>query len=79
MSEPPPQPTPDAGGSPKAPPEAAQQAADGTAGPELARAVLDAALAKRRDAQRAPRRRTGGEEGSVKLVDIAKGLAQARG
>jgi predicted nucleic acid-binding Zn ribbon protein len=30
------------------------------AGPELARAVLDAALAKRREAARQPRRRTGG-------------------
>jgi predicted nucleic acid-binding Zn ribbon protein len=35
--------------------------ADGTAGPELARAVLDAALAKRRAAARTPRRRTGGD------------------
>nr|WP_184999333.1 DciA family protein [Actinoplanes digitatis] len=33
-------------------------------GPELARAVLDAALAKRRAAQQAPRRRTGAGEGS---------------
>ena len=35
--------------------------ADGTAGPELARAVLDAALAKRRAAARTPRRRAGGD------------------
>ena len=37
----------------------------GVAGPELARAVLDAALAKRKTAARAPRRRTGegGDEG----------------
>ncbi len=38
-------------------------AAEGAAGPELARAVLDAALAKRRAAARAPRRRTGEGEG----------------
>jgi predicted nucleic acid-binding Zn ribbon protein len=43
-------------------PAAAQEAADGTPGPELARAVLDAALAKRRAAQRAPRR-SGGQDG----------------
>jgi predicted nucleic acid-binding Zn ribbon protein len=36
----------------------------GTPGPELARAVLDAALAKRRAAQQAPRRRTGSGEGT---------------
>jgi predicted nucleic acid-binding Zn ribbon protein len=37
-----------------------QEAAEGASGPELARAVLDAALAKRRDAaSRAPRRRSG--------------------
>ncbi len=34
------------------------------AGPELARAVLDAALARRRDAARAPRRKTGSGQGS---------------
>jgi len=39
-------------------------AADATpAGPELARAVLDAALAKRKAAARAPRRRSGGDAG----------------
>ena len=38
------------------------------AGPELARAVLDAALAKRRAAQRAPRRRDGGSEGDGKRL-----------
>ena len=38
--------------------------AGGTVGPELARAVLDAALAKRRSAQHAPRRRTGNDEGT---------------
>jgi predicted nucleic acid-binding Zn ribbon protein len=37
--------------------------AQGVAGPELARAVLDAALAKRRAAPRNPRRRTG-EDGN---------------
>ena len=37
----------------------------GTAvGPELARAVLDAALARRRATQQAPRRRTGSDEGT---------------
>ncbi|WP_412743996.1 DUF721 domain-containing protein [Krasilnikovia sp. MM14-A1004] len=36
---------------------------DGAAGPELARAVLDAALAKRRAAPRAPRRSGGGGDG----------------
>ena len=35
-----------------------------TVGPELARAVLDAALAKRRALQQAPRRRTGNDEGT---------------
>ncbi|GIE92213.1 DUF721 domain-containing protein [Actinoplanes regularis] len=39
----------------------------GKAGPELARAVLDAALAKRRDAARQPRRRTGGGSGEKRL------------
>ncbi|WP_030440873.1 DUF721 domain-containing protein [Actinoplanes subtropicus] len=39
-------------------------AADAAAGPELARAVLDAALARRRAAQANPRRR-GGEGGST--------------
>ena len=45
---------------------AAEPAADaGTAvGPELARAVLDAALAKRRASRQAPRRRTEGGESS---------------
>ncbi|WP_153040043.1 DciA family protein [Actinoplanes sp. TFC3] len=38
------------------------------AGPELARAVLDAALAKRRAAQQQPRRRTGSAEGSEKRL-----------
>jgi len=43
--------------------EAAESpSAAGTAGPELARAVLDAALAKRRAAQQSPRRRTGSGE-----------------
>ncbi|BCJ53234.1 UPF0232 protein [Actinoplanes sp. NBRC 14428] len=37
--------------------------AEGQSGPQLARAVLDAALAKRRAAQRAPRHRTGNPEG----------------
>ena len=41
-------------------------AADGgtAVGPELARAVLDAALARRRATQQAPRRRTGNDEGT---------------
>ena len=38
------------------------------AGPELARAVLDAALAKRRDAARSPRRRAGGADGAGKRL-----------
>ena len=38
------------------------------AGPELARAVLDAALAKRRAAPRTPRRRTGESEGEGKRL-----------
>ncbi|MBB4747912.1 DciA family protein [Actinoplanes lobatus] len=37
---------------------------DGLAGPELARAVLDAALARRREAARTPRKRTGTGQGS---------------
>ncbi len=42
----------------------AQEGAEGVSGPDLARAVLDAALAKRRDAAaRNPRRRTGSGEG----------------
>ncbi|AGL13515.1 DciA family protein [Actinoplanes sp. N902-109] len=38
------------------------------AGPELARAVLDAALAKRRTAQQQPRRRTEGGDGSARRL-----------
>jgi predicted nucleic acid-binding Zn ribbon protein len=48
-------------------PPAAPSAGSGdqpAAGPELARAVLDAALAKRRVAHQQPRRRTGNAEGS---------------
>ncbi|MBL7260816.1 DciA family protein [Paractinoplanes lichenicola] len=42
-----------------------QGGAEGGSGPQLARAVLDAALAKRREAARNPRRRSGGSgEGS---------------
>nr|WP_204296575.1 DciA family protein [Actinoplanes capillaceus] len=37
---------------------------DGLAGPELARAVLDAALARRRESARTPRKRTGTGQGS---------------
>ena len=44
-------------------PEPPEKPADDPAGPELARAVLDAALAKRRAAPRTPRRRTGEAEG----------------
>ena len=47
---------------------AALQAADAPAGPELARAVLDAALAKRRAVQRAPRPRGTGEAGGGKRL-----------
>ncbi|BCJ43629.1 UPF0232 protein [Actinoplanes ianthinogenes] len=39
----------------------------GKAGPELARAVLDAALARRREAARQPRKRTGGGGGERRL------------
>ncbi|MFI7375627.1 DUF721 domain-containing protein [Actinoplanes sp. NPDC049668] len=53
---------------PSTPPEVAATAettaAAAAGGPELARAVLDAALAKRRAAQQAPRRRTGAGEGT---------------
>ncbi|MDY7087531.1 MAG: DciA family protein [Actinomycetota bacterium] len=38
---------------------AAQEGVEGASGPQLARAVLDAALAKRREAARNPRRRSG--------------------
>jgi predicted nucleic acid-binding Zn ribbon protein len=48
---------------PETPPASPQDVPDGGAGPELARAVLDAALAKRRAAPRVPRRRTGDEGG----------------
>ncbi|GAA2844445.1 Protein of unknown function (DUF721) [Actinoplanes cyaneus] len=50
-------------------PDAADAAAGeaGKAGPELARAVLDAALAKRRSAAQQPRRRTGGKGGEKRL------------
>ncbi|GID97618.1 DUF721 domain-containing protein [Amorphoplanes digitatis] len=55
-------------GLPSPPPAVAATAettdAAASGGPELARAVLDAALAKRRAAQQAPRRRTGAGEGS---------------
>ena len=44
-------------------PDGASGGADGTAGPELARAVLDAALAKRRAAPPRPRRGAGAGEG----------------
>jgi predicted nucleic acid-binding Zn ribbon protein len=47
--------------------EAAEGAAEGPAGPELARAVLDAALAKRKAAAAAPRRR-GGDQGTGKRL-----------
>jgi predicted nucleic acid-binding Zn ribbon protein len=53
---------------PEKPSAAAREGAtgqgDGPAGPELARAVLDAALAKRRAAQQTPRRRTPDGAGS---------------
>ena len=45
---------------------AAQGAAEAVSGPELARAVIDAALTKRREAARNPRRRTG--EGTGKRL-----------
>jgi predicted nucleic acid-binding Zn ribbon protein len=54
---------------PELPAEGADAAPDeplGAAGPELARAVLDAALAKRRAAARTPRRRAR-EEGGARL------------
>ncbi len=46
----------------------AQGDADGPAGPELARAVLDAALAKRRTAAQTPRRRGVSGEGTNKRL-----------
>jgi predicted nucleic acid-binding Zn ribbon protein len=46
----------------------AQEGADGPAGPELARAVLDAALAKRRAAASVPRRRGASGEGTNKRL-----------
>jgi len=52
---------------PKTPAEAPSTPAEPTAGPELARAVLDAALAKRRTAQRAPRPRGTGAESGKRL------------
>lgn len=52
-----------AGGAPASGGAPAADAA-GAAGPELARAVLDAALSKRRAAQQAPRRRTDSGEGT---------------
>jgi predicted nucleic acid-binding Zn ribbon protein len=62
-------PSPGSGGSGA---QADAQAASGTgdsdlAGPELARAVLDAALARRRDAARAPRRSRAGDESNRRL------------
>jgi len=53
--------------TPPQPERPAQEAADGAAGPELARAVLDAALARRRAAQRAPRPRGGTAESGKRL------------
>ncbi len=56
--------------SPEKPPAAdtAGAAPDAPAGPQLARAVLDAALAKRRAAQQQPRRRTSAGEGEGKRL-----------
>ncbi|GAA2651385.1 hypothetical protein Adu01nite_66640 [Paractinoplanes durhamensis] len=51
---------PEAGSSPKEAGSGPQEAAEGASGPDLARAVLDAALAKRRAAAAAPRRRGAG-------------------
>ena len=52
-------PAPDLGAGPGEGVSGAQGTAEGASGPELARAVLDAALAKRRAAAANPRRRTG--------------------
>jgi len=62
QGDPPPEPQP--------PAEAASQGEGGAApaGPELARAVLDAALAKRRAAAANPRRRAPGAEGHAKRL-----------
>ena len=49
------------------PAEPPQEPAGGASGPELARAVLDAALARRRAAQRAPRPRGTGDAGGRRL------------
>jgi predicted nucleic acid-binding Zn ribbon protein len=58
---------PEVGPAPGAGESGAQGDAEGTSGPDLARAVLDAALAKRRAAAGNPRRRTGaGADGTGK-------------
>ncbi len=64
MSEDRPEKSSAAASGPSTTPGSAEGAAsEGMAGPQLARAVLDAALAKRRAAQQAPRRRTQAGEG----------------
>ena len=64
-----PEPDPPAEGTEPTPPDGTEPTPpDGTeptpAGPELARAVLDAALAKRKAAAPRPRRRSGGDSGA---------------
>jgi predicted nucleic acid-binding Zn ribbon protein len=54
-----PEPEPPAEGA-----ETIPNAPEGVAGPELARAALDAALARRKSAAQAPRRRSGGDSGA---------------
>ena len=58
---------PGQGQSPAEGGSAAQDGAEAVAGPELARAVIDAALAKRRTAARTPRRRAGEDGGGRRL------------
>ncbi|MBU2669972.1 DUF721 domain-containing protein [Actinoplanes bogorensis] len=58
----------EAGSGPQEGAEGVSGGPEGASGPELARAVLDAALAKRREAARTPRRRTGTGEGSGKRL-----------
>ncbi|MFC7528987.1 DUF721 domain-containing protein [Actinoplanes sp. GCM10030250] len=60
-------PSPGGAGNPSSGAAGNPQGGDNLAGPELARAVLDAALARRREAARNPRRRTGSGSGEKRL------------
>ena len=59
---------PPSSGAAGEPPATGAADGDGPAGPQLARAVLDAALTKRRAARQDPRRRSGGSEGDGKRL-----------